>query len=101
MALGKTLHFTGEFIGETCGGPGMYTNPPTQESAPEAPNLLWVAGEVTECLNASQEPSKQHCSLSDPRPPTNSTTTQQHGLPHPGKYLRPHPLLYNRYTETK
>ena len=28
-------------------GPRMYTNPPTQESTPEAPNCLWVGEEVT------------------------------------------------------
>ena len=32
---------------------------------------------------------------------TYSTTMQQCGLPHPGKYPRLHPLLHNRPAETK
>ena len=43
---------------------------------------------------------KQHCSLSD-RSPTYVNTTQQRGLPHPGEYLRLHPLQCNRCSETK
>ena len=33
--------------------------------------------------------------------PTYSATAQQRGLPRPGEYLRPHPLLLNRQAETK
>ena len=44
--------------------------------------------------------SKQHDALSDPSP-TDSTTTKQSGLPHPGKYLRLHHLQHNKYAETK
>ena len=47
-----------------------------------------------------QEPSKWHCSLSDPCP-TDSATRQKGGLPHPGEYLMLHPLQHNRYTKTK
>ena len=78
-------------------GPWTYINPPTWESAPERSNLL-VGRE--KWLKACREPSKQHCSLSDPSP-TYSTTVQQHGLPYPGKHLRLHPLQCNRYIETK
>ena len=46
------------------------------------------------------ELSKWHCSCLDPSP-TYSTTKQQCGLAHPGKYLRLCPLLLNRCSETK
>ena len=36
-------------------GPRMYTNPLTQESAPEGPICVWVEEEVTKCwLRAEQ-----------------------------------------------
>ena len=58
---------------------------------------MWVAGEVTE----NQQRAEQ-VSLFPLRPlPTYSTTTQQCGLPHPGKYLRLCRLLHNRCAETK
>ena len=46
-----------------------------------------------------REPSKQHCSLSDPSW-TYIATAQLLGLPHTGEYLRLRPLQCNRYTET-
>ena len=46
------------------------------------------------------EPSKLHCSLSDPSS-TYSITTQRSGLPHPGEYLRLCLLQWNRCAETK
>ena len=46
-------------------------------------------------MKTGGEPGKCHCSLSDPSP-TYSATTQPFGLPHPGKYLRVHPLQHNR-----
>ena len=39
-ATGETPSLTGEFVGS----PRTYTNPPTQEAAPEGPNLLVGSG---------------------------------------------------------
>ena len=39
----ETPSLTGEFVGDPQ-GPRMYTNQPTQESAPEGPNLLVGSG---------------------------------------------------------
>ena len=62
------------------------------ESAPERPNCLWVAGEVTE-----NQQRVEQAALFPLRPfPTYSITTQQRGLPCPGEHLRPHPILCNR-----
>ena len=36
-------------------GPRIYTNPPTQESAPEGPNLLVVVREVTEIQKRAEQ----------------------------------------------
>ena len=41
----KSPSLKGEFIGRDRQGPRTYTNPPTQESAPEGPNLLVGRGE--------------------------------------------------------
>ena len=71
VAAGETPSLTGEFTGKTHRGPRMYTNPPTQESAPERPNLLVGSG------GSDWKLSKWHCSLSDPSPshkPQRSTT---------------------------
>ena len=75
-------------------GPRMYTSPPTQESAPEGPNLFegttghdWKWGDRRE---NSIVPS-----------PTYSTTTHRYGLPFPGEYLRLRPLQRSRCTKTK
>ena len=40
VAAGETLTLTGEFVGETHRVLEHTQNPPTQESAPEGPNLL-------------------------------------------------------------
>ena len=56
---------------------------------------MWVVGEVTEnWLKVKQ-------AAVFPLGPTYSTTMQQCGLPHPGKYPRLHPLLHNRCSEEK
>ena len=68
-------------------GPRMYTNPPTQESAPGGPNLIVGSRGMTE----SQQ-RVEHCSLSDPSP-TYSVTRQPCGLPHFGEHLRLRPTL--------
>ena len=47
-----------------------------------------------------REPSKQHCSLSDPSW-TYVATAQLLGLPHTGEYLRLQPLQHNWCTKTK
>ena len=39
-AAGETPSLTGEVVGGDPQGPRMYTNPPTQESAPGGPNLI-------------------------------------------------------------
>ena len=95
--MGGTPGLTGEFTGEThrvleC----------TQTHTPEnqhqkGPICLWVAEEG---LKASGELSKQDCSLPE-LSSTYSATTQEGGLPYPGKYLRLCPLLHNRCNETK
>ena len=77
-------------------GPRTYTNPPTQESAWEGPICSWLVGEVTE----NRQRAEQVCSPLDP-PTTYSITTQRHGLPNPGKYLRLCPLQSNRCAKTK
>ena len=51
-------------------------------------------------MHGKQEPSKQHCSLSDPSP-TERATVQQSALPCSGKYLRLCPSLRNRQAKTK
>ena len=51
-------------------------------------------------MKASRELSKRHCYPSNPSL-TYSTTTQPSGLPHPGEYLRLHPLLHNRQIRQK
>ena len=58
-------------------GPRMYTNTPTQESAPEGPNLL--VGSRGSNLKGGQEPSKWHCSLSDRQPPQYSARITEVG----------------------
>ena len=78
--------------------PQKYTKPPTQESAPQEPNLL--VGSRGSDWKPGQKLSKCYCSLSDPSP-TYSATTQQYGLPHLGKHLRLCPLLHNRHIQTK
>ena len=64
-------------------GPRTYTNPRTQESAPEGPICLWVAEEVNE---SSGESGKRHWSLSDTSP-TYSPTTQWRGLSPPYRQI--------------
>ena len=56
VVVGETPSLTGEFIGEThrvleC----TQTHTPTQESAPEGPNLLGSRGEVTESQQRAQQ----------------------------------------------
>ena len=75
----------------------MYTNPPTQESAPEGPTLI-VDGRGND--KTSREQSKCHCSLSDPSP-TYSVTVQLQALPRPGEYLKLHPLYVTRLPRQK
>ena len=60
------------------------------------PICLWVMGQVTE----SQPRARQAHSLLDLFP-TYSARMQQCRLPSPGKYLRLHPFLRNRYVEAK
>ena len=96
VVVEETPSLTGEFVGGThrvleC----TQAHPPGNQHQ-KGPICLWVAGEVTK----SQEPSKWHCSLSDPCP-TYSATIQWCRLPHPGEHLRLHPLLGNRCAETK
>ena len=80
-------------------GPRTCTDAPTWESIPERAQS--TSGKWRKCWKAGWKPSKQHCSLSDPYT-THSATTQQRGLPHPGKYLRFCLLQHNRcITETK
>ncbi|KAF6074905.1 hypothetical protein HJG60_009316 [Phyllostomus discolor] len=76
----------------------MYTNPLTQESAPEGPNLL-VGGRGSD-WELAREWNKWHCSLQDPSH-THSVTRQQCELLCPGKHLSLRPLLPNRCMEMK
>ena len=39
-AAGETPSLTGELVGGDPQGPRAYTSPPTQEAAPEGPNLI-------------------------------------------------------------
>ena len=43
-AVGETPSLTGVSDKRDPGGPRMYTNPPTQESAPKGPSLLVGSG---------------------------------------------------------
>ena len=43
VAAGETPNLTGEFVGETHRVLG-HTHPPTQEAAPEGPNLIVGSG---------------------------------------------------------
>ena len=52
--VGETPSLTGEFFGETH-GPRTYTNPPTQRSVPEGPNLLVVTERVTEIQSRAKQ----------------------------------------------
>ena len=79
-------------------GPRTYTNPPTQESAPTQGQIcLWVAGEVTE----NQQKAEQAVSFPLGPSPTKCATMQPRGWPRPDGYLKLHPLIHNRCTETK
>ena len=71
----------------------MYMSPPTQESAPEGPNLIVGSRGMTE---SGWRAKQAALSLSDPFP-TYRATTQPSGLPGPGKYLR---LLLRYYYVT-
>ena len=71
----------------------MYTSPPTQESAPEGPNLIVGSRGMTD---SGWRAKQAALSLSDPFP-TYRATTQPSGLPGPGKYLR---LLLRYYYVT-
>ena len=57
-------------------------------------------GRNSQFLKVGQEPSKQHCSLSDTSP-TYSTTMQRSGQLCPGEYQTLYPLQCNRCTKTK
>ena len=75
----------------------MYTNPPTCKAAPERVQSNW--GKWGKWWKVRPEPSKWHCSLSDPLP-----HRQYYNAPKrvscPGKYLRLQPLPHNRYAGT-
>ena len=58
---------------------------------------MWIAGGNDK---TSREQSKHHCSLLHPSP-TDSITTQQNRLPHPGEHIRFHPLLRDRCAKTR
>ena len=56
VAVGEMPSLTGEFVGETHRVLECTQTTSTQESAPEGPICLWVAGEVTESrARAEQE----------------------------------------------
>ena len=76
----------------------MYTNPPTQESAPEGPNLL-VGSRGSERKLAKGQASTIVPSLAPP--PHTATQRSNSVLPCPGEYLRICPLEGNRCTKTK
>ena len=77
-------------------GPRTYTNPPTWGFSTRAPVAPGKWGEVME---NGREPSKWHCSLFD-LSPTYTTTRQQRGWPHRGKYLRLCTLQHKKCTNT-
>ena len=63
----------------------------------KSPICLWVGEEVAE----SQPRAEQEALFPLRNLSHISATTQLRGLPHPGKYLRLHPLLCNRQAKTK
>ena len=79
-------------------GPSMNMNPPTQESAPEGPNLL-VGSRGSERKLAKGQASTIVPSLAPP--PHTATQRSNSVLPCPGEYLRICPLEGNRCTKTK
>ena len=69
VAAGETPTLTEKFTGETHRVlEHIQTHPPRNQHQ-KGPICLWVVGEVTE---SGGEPSKWHCSLSDPPPHTAS-----------------------------
>ena len=91
----NTPSITGECVGETnrvleC----TQTHPPRNHHQ-KGPICLWVKEEVTE---SHREPSKRHCSLSDPSPTYSVTTSDM--LPHLGEHLRLCPLQWDTCAET-
>ena len=93
----KTPSLTGEFVGETH---VVLEQPQTHPPGFSTRRAQNACGQPWRELEAGRELSRPYCSLLDPSP-TYSATAQQRGLPHPGEYLRPHPLLLNRHSETK
>ena len=77
---GETPRLTGEFVEETHRVlENTQTHPPGNQHQ-KGPVCWWVVGEVTESQLRAEQVAQ---SLSEPSP-TNSTTLQQRGLPHPG-----------------
>ena len=77
----------------------LCTSPPTQESAPEGPNLL-VSSRGSNWKLAESQASSIDTSWA-PLPHTAPQPHNQGGLPHPGKYLKLHPSLLNRHAQIK
>ena len=94
---GETPSLTREFVGETDRVLEHTQNHPPRNQHQKGLICLWVAEEVTESQLRAEQAA---LSLLGPSP-TYSATTQLCELPHPGKYLRLCPLLYNRHTKTK
>ena len=96
-AVGETPSLTGEFVGETHRALEHTQTHPPENQHQKGPICLWVAGEVTE-----RWPRAEQAALFPLRPlPHIQHHMQQSGLPHPGEYLRLHPVLPKRHSETK
>ena len=94
-AVGETPSLTGEVVGETHGGLEHAQAHPTWEAAQEGPNLIVGSGVK------DQNPVESGVGALAPSRPLPHIQCQRNGLPHPGQYLRLHPLESNRYAKTK
>ena len=84
-------------MGRPTGSEKVHKTHPPRNQHQKGPICLWVAREVTE----SWQRAKQAALFPLGSLPHMSTTMQPRGSPHCDKYLRLHPLLYNRCTKTK
>ena len=96
-AAGETHSLKGELVGEIHRVLQSTENHPPGNQHQKDPICFWVAEEVTE----SQLRAKQ-VALFPLRPiPHIQSQNAARWLPHPGEYLRLHPLFCNRHAETK
>ena len=102
-AAGEIPSLTGEFVGETHRVLEPTQKPPPRNQHQKGPSCLWVVVEVTESQQRAKQASlfplgpfphiQYHNAVPHPGAPP--------WLPHPGEYLRLHPLQHDRYAETK